>query len=115
MKKYTKTKRWGIVFVCCVLSSIGAIAGQTEILYEEDFDDLSSLGPQAGFQSLPELERAPTALAIDEYSRNTYYSQDFIPVSGSITIRFLISSTVASNPDSPWWKRSISREFPEKP
>ncbi len=101
MKKYTKTKRWGIVFVCCVLSSIGAIAGQTDILYEEDFDDLSSLGPQAGFQSLPELERAPTALAIDEYSRNTYYSQDFIPVSGSITIRFLISSTVASNPDSP--------------
>ncbi len=72
-----------------------------EVLYEQNYDDLTTLGTEPGFQPLSELEKVPTALAIDEYSRNSYYRQDFLPVPGSVTIRFFIATTVELTPDSP--------------
>ncbi|MBD3268541.1 hypothetical protein GF373_17875, partial [bacterium] len=81
----------------------GFLTGVTnaEVLYEQNYDDLTTLGAEPGFQPLSELEKTPTALAIDEYARNSYYRQDFLPVPGRVTIRFFIATTVELTPDSP--------------
>lgn len=98
-KRRPQTHPFVAISSLCLLLVL-PMAAHAEILYEQDFDNLTTLGTPPGFEPLPALERNPTALATDDFAL-TGSQLVFIPAQSDVfTIDLLMAAIEESTPDS---------------
>ncbi len=86
--------------ICMMMALVPAMNGTAVVLYQQNFDDLESLGTPPGFNPLPDLEREPTALAIGEFAMTDSTFEFFESKTEPFTVQFLIAVTQLPTPDS---------------